>query len=238
MRICSLEPRDGVQLLDADVDWQVAVLRSLGRGVRYEGTWHAPRVTRLRKPRKRQQEALCDLTAIAAAIDVPVLSLRAKKLLEPILGQDAQWLPLAFDEADYWLLNLVRIVDGLDLSKTKMRTLPNGKVLSIDIYAFKDEAVADLWLFKITQHPFHILATDLFRELVDAEQLTGMFFQPVWDSEHAPFRPIPNPAEIITRPEVYGPEGFVTNLKEYWPPEWKAQARKLSRKTSDLAKSR
>jgi len=200
MRICSLEIRDDVQQLDADVDWQLEVLRTLGKGAKHAQSWQPVQVRRLKKPRKRRVEDLCDVTAIAAHTDVPVLSDRAKSILQPVLGSAVEWLPLVFDEAQYWLLNVLHVIDALNVSKAHIRTLPSGRVLDIDTYAFKSEVVSDEWLFKVVQHPFSVLVTDRFRELVAAQGLTGCFFQPVWDSEHAPFKPVPGRAEILTRP--------------------------------------
>lgn len=228
MRVYSLETHDDVQLLDADVAWQATVLRTLGRGVRHQGVWRPVRVTRLRKPRKRRTEALCDFTAIGSSVDVPALSARAKGVVAPLLGEGAEWLPLSFDETDYWLLNILTLVDALDLDKSVIRTLPNGKVLNIDTYAFRWEAIEREWLFKVPQHPYRVLCSERFRSVAASEQLTGLFFQPLWDSGHEPFRPAPSPAEMIARPEIYGPEGFVDNMREYWPPEWKERARKIA----------
>ncbi len=231
MRIYYIIPHDSVQRLDMDVDQRTNVIRTLGRGTRWQGDWRAPAVWRLQKPRKRKPEMLCDWTVVGASVGVPALSTRAKRILEPVLGSHAQWLPLVFDEAEYWLLNLLHVIDALDAGKSEIRTLPNGSVMNIETYAFKPDAVADEWLFKVTQHPHHVLATDRFRALIEAEALTGMFFQPMWDSEHAPFRPTPGRAEMLTRPEIYGPEGFVTNVKEHWPPGWKEQERRMKLKT-------
>lgn len=238
MRICSLEIRDDVQQLNADVNWQLEVLRTLGRGARCAQPWNPVPVSRLHKPRKRRVEELCDVTAIAAHVDVPVFSERARNVLQPILGATAEWLPLAFDEAQYWLLNLLQVIDVLDVSKAHVRTLPNGRVLDIDTYAFKEELVSDQWLFKVVQHPFSVFATDRFRELVKVENLTGFFFQPVWDSDHAPFKPIPGRAEILTRPEIYGPEGFVPNVQELWPDEWKQRAREMKKRSGEAKVAR
>lgn len=238
MRIYSIGPHDNVQRLDMNVDQRVAIMRTLGRGAAHEGSWHPLPVWRLKKPRKRQTEELCDLTAVGAAEGVPVMSAHAKKILEPILGKGAEWLPLAFDEREYWLLNSLRVLDALDLSQASIRHLPHGPVWSIEKYAFRPSVVADEWLFKVSTATNPVLVTDRFRSLVESEGLTGFFFQPVWDSEHRPFRPTANREDILTRPEIYGPEGFVTNLEEYWPPEWKEQARQIKRKAQPTSKGR
>jgi hypothetical protein len=227
MRVFCIGPRDDVQRLDMDVELQVSMLRRLGLGVAYAGDWPPIAVRRLRKPRKHLPENLCDFTAVAAAVDAPVLSSRAKQVVEPLLGDRAQWLPLAFDEQEYWLLNLLNIVDALDEERSVITRLPtNPNAITIDAYALRPEAVAQEWMFKIRKAPYDVLVTERFRSLVEDNGLTGLYFQPVWDSGHAPFLAAPNREYIRTRPEIYGPEGFVTNYAEFWPAEWHEAAKR------------
>jgi hypothetical protein len=211
-----------------DVELQASALRVLGRGEAHSGHWKPIEVQRLQKPRKRKAEGLCDFTAVAAKESVPVLSTRAKQVVAPMLGDKAQWLPLTFDEQEYWLLNLLNIVDALDEAQSILCRLPDGKVIGIDGYALRPDLIVQEWMFKVSTAPFDVLVTERFRSLVEDNSLTGLHFQPVWDSKHAPFRKLPGRDYIRTRPEIYGPNGFVTNYTEFWPPEWREVA-KLAR---------
>jgi hypothetical protein len=226
MRVFSIGPRDNVQRLDMAVELQVSVVGSLGLGSAYIPTLQPISVRRLKKPRKHQPEPLCDFTAVTAMVHAPVLSARAKQLIEPVLSDRAQWLPLAFEEKEYWLLNLLNLVDALDHERSRVSRLPDGKVMCIDAYAFKPEMLEQQWMFKVPTAPFDVLVTERFRSLVEEQGLTGLYFQPVWDSEHAPFLAAPNREYIRTRPEIYGPEGFVTNYAEFWPAEWHEAAKR------------
>lgn len=236
MRIYSVGPRDGVQRLDMDIDWRVAILRTMGHGATWTDHWQPPKTWRLEKPRKRGPEELCDWTAIGAAEGIPALSGVAKALVEQVLGGKAQWLPLAFDEREYFLLNCLHLPDVLDTSASSMTLRRDGSVSAIDQYAFKPSAVAGEMLFKVSGAPNSIFVTDRFRSLAEGQGLTGLFYQPVWDSEHAPFKPIPDRREITKRPEIYGPEGFVLNVQELWPSEWKDRARQMKRDTAKAVK--
>ena len=236
MRVFNISPHDDVQRFDMDVDLQVGVLRNLGRGQAHEGPWTPIPVQRLKKPRKRREESLCDLSAVAANVSVPVMSARARQVLEPILGADAQWLRLVFDEGEYWLLNLLRVVDAVDPTMAAVRRFPDGRVADIEEYAFVAEVVAREWLFKVSTATFDVLATDRLRELVLDHALTGFHFQPVWDSGHKPFRVFPGRDHIRSRPEVFGPDGFVANYSEFWPAEWKELARQRKREARPAAK--
>ena len=229
MRIYDLSPIDDALLFSADVQHQLTVLRPLGRGQSYEGHWVPLPVWPLKKPRKRRTEPLCDLSSVAAMSSLPVLSARARQCFEPILEPYAQWLPLAFDDEPRWLLNSLRVIEALDEPRSQITRFDDGRVSGIETYAFVESQVADEWLFKVATFPYLVLVTDRFRDLVMRSGLTGFHFQPVWDSEHRPFRPTPGKAEMLTRPEIYGPDGFVPNMREYWPAEWKEQARQMKR---------
>jgi hypothetical protein len=227
MRVFRISPRDSVQRLDMAVEMQISMLDLLGLGVAYANAWRPIPAHQLKKPRKRLPEELCDFTAVAAAVDVPVLSVRAKQVVEPLLGDKAQWLPLAFEEREYWLLNLLNLVDALDEERSVIRRLPtNPDAMTVKAYALRPEAVAQQWIFKVPQAPFDVLVTERFRSLVEDNGLTGLYFQPVWDGEHAPFLAAPGRDYIRTRPEIYGPDGFVTNYAEFWPPEWHEAAKR------------
>ena len=60
------------------------------------------------------------------------MSARAKQIFEPLLGENAQWLPLAFDECEYWLLNSLRVLDALDLSQASVRHFTHGTGFTVE----------------------------------------------------------------------------------------------------------
>jgi hypothetical protein len=235
MRIYSIGPLDDTQRLDMNVEQQINILRRLGQGIAFKGVWEPIPVWNLKKPRKRRLENLCDLSVVAAKLSIPVLSRHAKSVFEPLLGESAQWLPLNFDAGEYWLLNSLRLLDALDVSNSVIRSFPDGSTWEVEQYAFEPSVVADELLFKVSTAPYDVLVTDRFRALVIENGLTGFYFQPVWDSEHKPFRPLASGDEMLKRPEIYGPEGFVPNLEEYWPPEWKEQARQVKLRARGVA---
>jgi hypothetical protein len=238
MRIYSIGPLDDAQRLDMSVDHQMKVLSTLGQGIPFQGDWAPLSVWSLKKPRKRRLENLCDLSVIAAKLSVPVMSGRAKSVFEPLLGASAQWLRLDFEAGSYWLLNSLRVLNALDVPKSAIRYFSNGSLWEVERYALQPSVVADELLFKVSTAPYDVLVTERFRAVVVENGLTGFHFQPVWDSEHRPFRPVASGEEMLKRPEIYGPEGFVPNLEEYWPPHWKEQGRQLKRLAKESAANR
>jgi len=238
MRVYSVGPRDDAQRLSLDVGLRVKMLRQLGSNLPWPGDWEQPKARRMEVPRKKTPGVLCDWTSVGAAEGLPAVSTNARAVVEPLLLNKVQWLPLDFSKCSYWLLNCLNVPDVLDLSAASVTRGPDGTVRSIEASAFRPSAVRDEYIFRVPGAPNSIFVTDGFRALADQRGLTGLFYQPVWDSEHAPFKPIPGRAEILTRPEIYGPVGFVPNVQELWPDEWKQRAREMKKRSGEAKVAR
>jgi hypothetical protein len=174
---------DNVQRLEMSLDDQKSLMRGrVGSGKRVEGEWTPPKCGRFKKPRSRKQENLHDITFVLAKESVPVLSRKAKDVFEPLLGDQAQWLAVDFEECEYWMLNVLRLVD-IDEEKSDIHHYPSGGMPLIRHYVFREKDVANEWLFKTKIHTFNVHCTDRVLELVEKEKLTGFWFTPLWDSE-------------------------------------------------------
>jgi hypothetical protein len=116
----------------------------------------------------------------------PVFSVRAKQLLAPHLEGLGQWIELVSEnDPVYWLFYITNIVDALDVQKSGLAYFKStpGKVMDIDSYVFKPEAVVDQMLFTLPQRPgSNRCVTDRFVEIVKANGLTGFEFKPLWSS--------------------------------------------------------
>jgi hypothetical protein len=120
----------------------------------------------------------------------PVFSDRAKQLLAPKLQGLGQWIELASEnDPTYWLFYITNVVDALDVEKSKVVYFPStpGKVMAIDRYVFKPEAVRDQMLFTLPQRPgTNRCVTDRFVEIAKANGLTGVEFKLLWSSSDEP----------------------------------------------------
>jgi hypothetical protein len=116
----------------------------------------------------------------------PVFSVRAKQLLASHLEGLGQWIELVSEnDPVYWLFYITNIVDALDVQKSELAYFKStpGKVMDIDRYVFKPEAVLDQMLFTLPQRPgSNRCVTDRFVEIVKANGLTGFEFKPLWSS--------------------------------------------------------
>jgi hypothetical protein len=181
--VYSISVYDNVQRLDMSLEDQKRLMRGrVGSGKRVDGEWTPPKCGRFIKPRSRKPEKLHDITFVLANVDVPVFSRKAKVVFEPLLGDQAQWLAVDFEECEYWMLNVLRLVE-IDEVKSEIRRLPSGGVSQIRHYEFREKDVADEWLFKTRIHTGWVHCTDRVRGLVEKEGLTGFWFTPLWDSE-------------------------------------------------------
>jgi hypothetical protein len=128
---------------------------------------------------------LGDRAGIDFNLDPMVLSRRALEVLLPHVGPSGQALPLAFDEAEYFLFNITNVVDALDEPACQVWRFPStGRIGEIKRYAFKPEAVRDQWIFKIPQQPKGFaFVTDRFVEVVEQHRLTGFGFELLWSDD-------------------------------------------------------
>lgn len=128
---------------------------------------------------------LGDRCGIDYKLDPMVLSRGALDVLLPHIGSYAQELPLDFDERSYSLLNITRVIDALDESRSELYRFPSsGRVGDILRYVFKTELVKDEFIFKIPQLPRNaVFVTNRFVEIVTEAGLTGFDFQLLWAAD-------------------------------------------------------
>jgi hypothetical protein len=117
----------------------------------------------------------------------PVFSERAKQLLAPHVQGLGQWIELVSEhDPTYWLFYITNVVDALNVEKSEVVYFPStpGKVMAIDRYTFKLEAVRDQVLFTLPQRPgSNRCVTDRFVDIIKANGLTGFEFKLLWTDE-------------------------------------------------------
>jgi hypothetical protein len=233
MNVFKIVPIDQIQRLNIDPDDAKRLFNGpFGRGQAYEEQWLPLRVRRLEESGAMRDNGtvLGDYTSIGSFVSTPVFSGRARRIIEPLLGAQAQWFPLDFDECEYWIVNLLDTVE-LDPSTSVFKRFDGGKISTVRKYGFRAMDVGDHWLFKAREAPFSTLATDRFQNLVTAEGLTGFWFRCIWNSTLAPFSVdrVDDLTEILSRPEVYGPDGVSPGFESKWPADWKKRAQEIKK---------
>jgi hypothetical protein len=116
---------------------------------------------------------------------IPIFSARAVELIEDILKDSGELLPIRCGPETYFVLNVTRIIDALDESNSEIiRFEGSSRILNIHDYVFVKERLVDIMIFKIPQMTDHnIFVTDQFLKRVKSARLKGFWFPLLWSSE-------------------------------------------------------
>lgn len=116
----------------------------------------------------------------------PVMSDKAISALDSIIRDSVEYLSLAFEEKNYTMVNITKILNVIDYEKAEYETFPNSKkILAFEKYKFRtcDELLTSD-IFKLIDEPRrNPFVSDRFKKYVEENKLTGFKFELVWDSE-------------------------------------------------------
>jgi hypothetical protein len=73
----------------------------------------------------------------------------AIEVLEPLLSQHGELLPVHCEDAEVLLFNPTRVLDALDEGASNIRRFGDGRVMKVNEYVFHPEVVRDTHVFKI-----------------------------------------------------------------------------------------
>jgi hypothetical protein len=114
--------------------------------------------------------------------NTPILKDRAVAAVGELFARYGELLPLECEETPLTLLNVCNVIDALDMERSKLVHFRSGRIMDIEEWVFKADAVGDNQMFKIAQMPTHIVYVN--EDVVTAVQraeLEGVGFQLVWD---------------------------------------------------------
>lgn len=149
---------------------------------RFDGTPLAHEWTPLEITAVDEDDELAVLGDHALLGTIPVFSEPAVSILSDFLEQNGELLPLVYSRGRYFAYNVTTVVNALDEDRSKLVRFSTGRVMSIEEYVFKQEALSDRPIFKIPELPrAYVFVTDIFVERVRAGALHGFDFLPVWD---------------------------------------------------------
>ena len=122
--------------------------------------------------------------SIGLSSHIPVFDKTAVLLLKNELKKNTELLPIIFEEDEYYIVNVTKVLDCINLSKSQYKTFSDGRIMRFIKYAFDEKKVKDVDIFKLKgferNRPF---VSDNFRNIVIENNLTGFKFELVWDSE-------------------------------------------------------
>lgn len=113
----------------------------------------------------------------------PVFSERACKALRPVLEANGELLPLDSDTAQkYYFYNITTIVNALDHANSvaEFSSDPPTSTKWIDYFAFHEEKLRGLSIFRLREYSSEVMVTDEFVRQVEAAGLHGLSFTKIW----------------------------------------------------------
>ena len=111
---------------------------------------------------------------------VPAFSKRALSALSPLLGDTIEPLPLVTPSGTYSAIHVLEVIDALDLNRSKVEWLDEDRILDIERYVFKPEAVQGKHIFRIRQHALAFTyVSEAFRQAVEESALEGLALKEV-----------------------------------------------------------
>lgn len=109
---------------------------------------------------------------------------RAIESLDSFLQGNVEYLPLEYSKGEYYLINVLNLLNGIDYNKSIITRFNDGSIMRFEKYAFSLDKVKGEHIFKIIDEPRKApFVSDEFRNKVIQEGLTGFLFTEVWDSE-------------------------------------------------------
>lgn len=120
---------------------------------------------------------------------VQIISKKAKEVLEPIVSDSIEFLPLIHKSTHekYYAMHVLRVLEALDINNTMFEKLSSGLIIGCEKFVFIPNVVQNEPIFKLyingKIHPNYLLVSDQFKNAVLESELKGFEFIEVWDSE-------------------------------------------------------
>jgi hypothetical protein len=115
-------------------------------------------------------------------LTAPVVSERAKSVLERKLGPSVEWLPLLkLKKQSLYAVNVLRVIDCLDIERTNVGYASNNSheiVWMSQFHFFADKIPGDTWIFKVPQWGSVFVTRSFVEELVHHELSGSLLLNP------------------------------------------------------------
>lgn len=110
-----------------------------------------------------------------------VVNKRARDSLEPVMGQDAEFLEITGGREDLWLVSPWRVLDAFDEERSDFKRFNNSqRIMKITKYAFRPGLLDGVTCFRIPQFTGEAFWTDPVVAATRNAGLTGTVFRKVW----------------------------------------------------------
>ena len=146
----------------------------------YAAEWEAVRMILFEgNPGEKRKEQRKPIPDFANGYVVDSCSDRARRVIEPLVQGQIEFLPLTTPVGPYWEMNVQRL-KCLDEEKSLVKRFKDGQIMRVIKYAFYWERLKGqhiFWIQEVGKHPTFV--SDEFKRLVEENDLTGLEFLPV-----------------------------------------------------------
>lgn len=111
-------------------------------------------------------------------IQAPFVSAHAQKKLAPILKGQAEFRSIGkIRGEDYYVMNVINVIDCLDENQSEILRGDDGRVMSLRQAVFLPHGIPDSVVFKVPQDTTRIFTTNRLVDLVREHKFTGIGFE-------------------------------------------------------------
>lgn len=116
---------------------------------------------------------------------IPIFDKKSVSVLNDLLTDNAEILPLDCDEGEFYAINVINVIDCIDYEKSKYKTFRDGKrIMRFTKYVFDEVKIDGLNIFKIKDEPLkRPFVSENFKNKIIDNNLVGFKFELAWDSE-------------------------------------------------------
>jgi hypothetical protein len=113
-----------------------------------------------------------------AGIAGPLVSIRLRRLLEDVVGECLEFLPLTVNGEPFWIMRVSMVVDALDVDRSKIDYSVDGNVQAIQVPVWLGERLRDPPMFTLPQERYTIYATPGVVAAYEGSGCDGLTFGP------------------------------------------------------------
>jgi hypothetical protein len=127
-----------------------------------------------------EDKPLGDFPSLFAGVP-PVFSKRALEVLNPLIADSIEILPLVGLESEFFIVNVIDVVDCLDHQRSKYIKFENSeRIMHVEYYVFKENCLKNKHIFIIPEIIRKaVFVSDAFKTLVEQNRLEGLIFKKV-----------------------------------------------------------
>ncbi|EJQ61490.1 hypothetical protein IG7_05440 [Bacillus cereus HuA2-4] len=178
-----LDNYESYQLLNLNTDYKRFFEGEIDSAVKMSDSWGEILV------KYAEEGKYTDFPKFWGEVGTPMVSRKAKELLEPLISNNVEFLPLIHADTGetYYIINILNTIDAIDYDKAVLKKLRSGLAVNFKKYAFLPDLVENQKIFKVylnqTLFITTVFASDELKNLIQQSDLTGFEFVEVWDLE-------------------------------------------------------